>query len=184
MSSKEKVVQEIRSARTQQLKWLNQIKLMVSGLLHEKDALPVNQSDSAFGKWLFNDAMIFSTSHAKSVVDEMVELHTKCYDIYLKIYATLFTASKGGLMGMFGSKKAGANDLALAQSYYEQLVAVSDKLVNRLRAFESLMLATPETKFEELIIPEQAETDAHPAETGDSADIKHKIYFRGRLIEG
>jgi hypothetical protein len=185
MSSKENYIQGIRTARTQQLKWLNQIKLMVSGVSMEKDAIPVNQTDSAFSQWLYNDAMVFSTSNAKTIIDEMGDLHTRCYDIYLRIYGTLFGAQKGGLMGMFTHKKAGASDLMLAQNYYAELVTASDQLVNRLRAFESLMLATPESKFDELIIapspaPQMAAAEAAASDSG----AKQKIYFRGRLIEG
>jgi len=184
MSSKEKFIQHLRTARTQQLKWLNQIKLIVSGVTTEKDAIPVNQTDSAFSQWLYNEAMVFSTASAKTVVDDMVDLHTQCYDTYLKIYNTLFSSQKAGLMGMFGSKKASASELTLAQNYYGELVKISDQLINRLRSFESLMLATPEAKFAELII-ETPEAEANvPAEAAVAAGAKQKIYFRGRLIEG
>ncbi|MBD3800930.1 MAG: hypothetical protein IE886_05665 [Campylobacterales bacterium] len=45
MASKENYIQNIRNARTHQLKWINQIKLMVSGISQEKEAVPVNQSE-------------------------------------------------------------------------------------------------------------------------------------------
>jgi hypothetical protein len=183
MSSKEKFIQNIRTARTQQLKWLNQVKLMVSGVMHQKDAIPVNQTDSEFSRWLYNEAMIFSTSNAKGVVDEMVDLHTQCYDIYLNIYGILFGAEKGGFMGMFGSKKASRNDLMLAQNNYNQLVQLSDQLLGRIRAFESMMLATAETKFDEMIF-EQIDAPAATETEDTHSDSKQKIYFRGQLIEG
>jgi hypothetical protein len=181
MASKENYIQNIRNARTHQLKWINQIKLMVSGVSQEKEAVPVNQSDSDFSRWLYDDAMVFSTSNAKSVIDEMITLHTECYDIYLKIYATLFAGKSGGLMGVFGSKKASASDLKLAQNYYEELLNASDALLKRLRAFESVMLATPQTKFDELMVaPEPMTVAAEPAAPAP----KQKLYFRGQLIEG
>ncbi|WP_345969252.1 hypothetical protein WCX72_07735 [Sulfurimonas sp. HSL1-6] len=182
MASKENYIQNIRNARTHQLKWVNQIKLMVSGVSSEKDAVPVNQSDSDFSRWLYDDAMVFSTSNAKSVIDEMIELHTNCYDIYLKIYATLFAGKSGGLMGVFGSKKASASDLKLAQNYYEELLPASDSLLKRLRAFESVMLATPQTKFDELIVAPTPEAPAAPKP--ETTGTKQKLYFRGQLIEG
>lgn len=183
MSAKEKFIQNMRTARTQQLKWLNQVKLMVSGVMHEKDAIPVNQTDSEFSRWLYEEAMIFSTSNAKGVVDEMVDLHTKCYDIYLNIYGILFGSEKGGFMGMFGSKKASRNDLMLAQNNYNQLVTLSDQLLGRVRAFESMMMATAESKFDEMIFEKETEPVASVSEPAH-AEGKQKIYFRGQLIEG
>jgi len=185
MSSKEQFIQDIRTARTHQVKWINQIKLIVSGVLHEKDAVPVNQNDSDFSRWLYDEAMIFSTSNAKNVIDEMVDLHTKCYDVYLKIYGILFAGQKSGIMAMFGSRKAGSSDLKLAQNYYEELLTVSDQLLSRLRSFESQMLATPDAKFEELIIKSVPETPApSPEKEQSSTGPKQKMYFRGQLIEG
>jgi len=186
MASKNSFIQHIREARTEQIKWLNQIKLIVSGVMSAKEAVPVNQTECGFSRWLYGDAMIFSTSNAKTVIDEMAELHTQCYDVYLKIYATLFASQKGGLMAVFGSKKAGSSDLKLAQNYYEELITISDKLIARLRVFESQMLAMPEAKFDELIFTPEPETLPMPeiAAAKSSDALKHKIYFRGQLIEG
>lgn len=187
MAVKDTYIQDIRTARMQQLKWTNQIKLMVSGVLSQKDALPLNQSDCPFGKWLYEKAMIFTTVGSREIVDEMITLHTQCYDIYLDIHNILFTAEKGGFIGIFGSKKPSANAVKLAQNEYEKLVAVSDKLIDRIRVFESQMLATPETKFDTLIIvpePEAAATEDVAEKIAPIEKPKEKIYFRGRLIEG
>jgi len=184
MSSKEKYIQHIRTARTDQHKWINQIKLMVSGVTLDKDAVPVNQSDSDFSRWLFKEAMIFSTSNAKNIIDEMIELHTKCYDIYLKIYGTLFAGKTGGFMSVFGAKKASASDLKLAQNYYEELLPASDQLLSKLRSFESLMLATQEAKFDELLVEQVMADEASEHEASEHPAAKQKLYFRGQLIEG
>lgn len=82
---------------------------------------------------------------------------------------------------MFGSKKASASDLKLAQNSYEELLNASDALLKRLRAFESVMLATPQTKFDELMVASEPMTVA--AETAAPAP-EQKLYFRGELIEG
>ena len=183
MSAKEKYIHSIRTARTHQVKWANQIKLMVSGVTLEKETVPVDQTDSEFSKWLYGEAMIFSMSNAKNIIDEMVDLHGRCYDIYLKIYGTLFAGQKNGILGIFGTKKASLNDLKLAQNYYEDLMKVSDQLLSRLRSFESIMLAQPESKFDELVVAPPAEEAARLSEASDGTKPKQKIYFRGRVIE-
>lgn len=185
MSSKNKFINGMRQARTQQLKWLSHVKLIVSGVIDEKKAVPVNQAECGFSEWLYGDAMALTTANTTRVIDEMADLHTQCYDIYLKIYSTLFASQKGGLMGVFGGKRAGASDLKLAQNYYEELVGVSDKLIARLRVFESQLLAMPEQKFDELIFEPEPEAVPEVPTAIKSADaVKNKIYFRGRLIEG
>jgi len=183
MSSKEKYIHSVRTARTQQVKWANQVKLMVSGVSLEKDAIPLDQTESEFSKWLYGEAMIFATSNAKNVIDEMIELHGRCYDIYLKIYGTLFAGQKNGIMGIFGSKKASPNDLKLAQNYYEDMMKTSDQLLGRLRSFESIMLSLPETKFDEMIMTPSPEDLAQLSEAAAAAKPKQKLYFRGRVIE-
>jgi hypothetical protein len=183
MSSREKYIQAIRTARTHQVKWANQVKLLVSGVTVEKDAIPVEQTESEFGKWLYGEAMIFSTTSAKNVIEEMIETHAHCYDIYLKIYATLFSGQKNGIMAIFGSKKASANDLKLAQNYYEELLQASDQLLSRLRVFESVMLALPETKFDEMILTSAGDEFPQPLQAAAETEPKQKLYFRGQLIE-
>ena len=182
MSSKEKYISTTRTARTYQVKWVNQIKLMVSGVTIDKDTLSLDPTESDFGKWLYDEAMIFSTTSAKNVIEEMLDLHASCYDIYLKIYGTLFSGQKSGIMAMFGTKKASANDLKLAQNYYEELLKVSDHLLSRLRTFESIMLSLPETKYDELIMAPEIVEKVSPAESAETKQ-KHKLYFRGQLIE-
>lgn len=181
MTVKETFIQSTREARTHHVKWVNRIKLLVSGMQSETKSIPLDQTNSEFSRWLYREAMIFSTASASHIIDEMVELHSHCYDIYLRIYNTLLSPRKGGFIGVFGgSKHASHSDLMLAQHHYAELIAISDHLLARLRAFESHMLATAEAKFDELVI----ETPAETVESPKSDDIKNKIYFRGRLIEG
>ena len=153
MSTKEQFIVRLRRARAQHLKWLNYVKLMVTGISVDAAQLPVNQSESVFGSWLYEEAMVFSTSNSKNVLSEIDAYHTLCYGHFLKIYHTLNSAKSGGLLqNVFGSRKANDNELILAQKYYEELVAASDAMINRLRLFESQMLATAESKFDELVL--------------------------------
>lgn len=155
MSSKETFIVHLRKARTHHLKWLNQIKLLVSGIGMDKEAISINQSESLFGVWLYDEAVIFSSTVSKNVLQEIETLHTECFEHYLKIYHMLFNQKSGGLFGsLMGPKKPGASELMLARQFYEELVKASDALIGRLRVFESQLLATSEAKFEELVLNE------------------------------
>ncbi|MDX1295283.1 MAG: CZB domain-containing protein [Sulfurimonadaceae bacterium] len=160
MSTKEQFIIKLRKARTQHLKWVNQIKLLVSGFSVDKATIPVNQSESPFGAWLYEEAMVFATSNSKNVLNEIDTLHTSCFEHYFKIFHTLDgKGEKGLLSSILGSKKPSANELMLAQKFYEELVKTSDELINRLRLFESQLLATSETKFEELVLAPEVPVD-------------------------
>lgn len=151
-TTKDTFIVHLRKARAQHLKWLNHIKLMVSGIAVSKEAVALNQSESSFGIWLYDEAMVFGTSSSKNVLEEIAALHTECYEHYLKIYHTLFANRGGGFFKSVFGNKVGENDLLLAQQQYERLVRVSDALVNRLRLFESQMLATTASKFDEMVL--------------------------------
>ena len=161
-TTKDRFIVHLRKARSQHLKWLNHIKLMVSGISVSKEAIPLNQSESPFDIWLYDEAMVFGNSASKGVLGEIAALHTECYEQYIKIYHTLFAKRGGGfLQNVFGSK-AGESDMLLAQQYYEVLVERSDALIGRMRIFESQMLATTAAKFDEMVLSAE-----EPADTVD-----------------
>ncbi len=178
MSAKTEFVQHFRHARTQHIKWINQIKLMTSGI--NQAALPLNQTESEFGTWLFDKAMMLYSTSSKRMIDEITAIHTECYDHYLQIYHILH--KDGGLLqGLFGlGKKASSYELQLAQRYYQTLIERSDALISRLRQLESYLLAAPESEFESMLAP--AQTPYKPIQSPRSAP-KGVNYYRGQRIE-
>lgn len=181
MSTKEQFIGRLRKARTHHLKWLNQIRLLVSGITADKESIAVNQSESAFGVWFYDEAMAFGNSTSKNVLGEMDKLYGSCFDHYFKIYHTLFSNSSGGFMNaILGPKKPAAGELMMAQKFYEELVVSSDALMGKLRLFESQLLATGEDKFAELMVPETAEEA--PIEKPSSGSSVKRMY-RGQPID-
>ncbi len=181
MSMKEPFIIHLRLARARHLKWLNNVKLLVSGLSVDGAQLPPNQSESEFGIWFYEEAMAFSISGSRGVLAELDELHTRCYHHFLQIHHLFAGTRRGGLLQtLFGTKRAGESELILAQKYYEELVEVSDALLGRLRVFESQMMATPESKFDELMLNAEA-----PAEHLDIATSAPKVQrmYRGQPVD-
>lgn len=184
MTTKETFIIRLRKARTQHLKWVNQIKLLVSGIAVDKSSIPVNPSESPFGIWLYDEAMAFATSNSKNVLKEIDLLHAECFEHYFKIYHTLVSKNSGGFLGgLLGSKKPSASELMLAQKFYAELVESSDALINRMRVFESQMLATCEAKFDELVLaPEEAVDPVRlRAETQPKGNVQRM--YRGQPVE-
>jgi len=180
MSKKEEYLELIRQARIEQKKWINKVRLVVSGLEKDKATVALNPSESPFGEWLYSKAMGYSIANSKLVLTDMETLFDACYQEYHKIYALLFEGTNGNLISsLFGGAKASASDYKIAEQHYEDLLNISDKLLNKLRLFETQLLATGAEKFdkvlsnEEVIVQEEVKTPKQ----------KEQRYYRGSLIE-
>ena len=71
MNAKEQNIQRLYKARTTHLKWVNSLKLLVSGFDIDKKTLTPLLQDSEFGKWFYNEAMQFSQFNSKNVLEEL-----------------------------------------------------------------------------------------------------------------
>ncbi len=177
MSAKNYVIEQFRQARTEHIKWLNRIKLLVSGFSQEN--LDIDQSSSMFGKWLFNDALILSSTNCKRTIDEIIQKHTECFDYFLTIYHLQHRPKANFLGNLFAVKqRQDAREEALIQRYYEELVTASDRLVVKLRFLETQLLAMSETDFETLEIStiQEKSVSLHKVSGAPS-------YYRGQRID-
>lgn len=184
MSSKENFISQLNTARYEHKKWLNNIKVLVSGMQMDKESIPLNEMDSPFGMWLYRDAMLLSTHSSKAVLEEISTLYSQCYEAYHKIYALVFRGKSEGFFGLFANNKLTHSDLLLAQRYYEELVVVSDNLLKRLRLFESQVHAAGSEKFDHLYPHEEVATAQQKVpEEAVAVPQKGQRYYRGSLIE-
>ncbi|MBN2815245.1 MAG: hypothetical protein JXQ67_01075 [Campylobacterales bacterium] len=183
MSLKDEYLAQAREARVEHKKWVNQIRLIVSGLENDKDKIVLNASDSPFGTWLYSKAMAYNISNSALVLSEIEHLFDECYNEYHKIYALLFKAQGGGIIGsIFGSTKASSSDYKIASQCYESLLEKSDKLLGKLRIFENQLNATNSEKFENALSNEGGESLQIEVKQ-ESNKPKEQRYYRGSLIE-
>ena len=182
MSKKETYITKLRQSRTDHLRWINQIKLLVSGIDVDVKTIAINESESTFGKWLYSCGMIFSTQNIKNSVYDIEHYFKACFEDYLKIYATLVQGhSSGFLSNLFSNSKPSQSDLILAQQHYQTLVQTSDKMLSSLRLFESQLLAMGEKKFDELILHD---TSAISLSQEEPESVEKKVFrYRGQVIE-
>ncbi|DAB30981.1 MAG TPA: hypothetical protein CFH84_01055 [Sulfurimonas sp. UBA12504] len=179
MSLKDDYLSQVRQARTDHKKWVNQIRVIVSGLQNDKNIIALNPSEDSFGMWLYSKAMAYSISNSKLVLNDMESLFDACYNQYHKIYAVLFKEESGSIFSsLFGSKKASISDYKLANQYYEILLEKSDQLLNKLRIFENQLTATNFEKFESVLSSEQ-----NSVKEEITPKKKEQRYYRGSLIE-
>jgi hypothetical protein len=176
MTDKDKYIAGLRKARIEHTKWLNKVKLIVSGFETKSESVVLNPSDTQFGIWLETQAILFSTINSKSTLEEIELLHHECYTIYHKIYNLIFNTQSGLLSSLFGTNKPSSSDFIVAESYYEELVSKSDELINKMRIYENQVQANSTEKFDGIYEEIQIETK----ET--STPLKGQRYYRGSLI--
>jgi hydroxylamine reductase (hybrid-cluster protein) len=146
MTSKEQNIHRLYKARTAHLKWVNTLRLLVSGFDVDKKTLTPILQDSEFGKWFYDEAMQFSQFNSKIVLDEIEIILESMYNIYTNIYAIYFT-QRGSIKKILGLKSnANKYEIELSARYYEDIVKLSDQFKSRFKVFESQLLALGDAK--------------------------------------
>lgn len=180
MTNKEKSIHNLHQARTAHIRWVNAIKLLISGIDVSADSIAISPTDSPFGQWFYDEAMLFSLGTSRMVLEEMEMILLALHDKYMKIYPIYFGNKKKGLLGgLIGSKtKASEHEIELSQHFYEEIITLSDKLKHKLRIFESQLVSLNDDKFSFMdTIYEEVSLPAK--ETADIAPQNEEAYYYG-----
>lgn len=152
---KEKVIEQLRAAKSAHIKWVQKAKLLISGIEVEKDAIPVNSTECQFGKWFYSDAQSLSalSNNPMECMASIEQLHFELHDVYMNIFAIYFSKPDEGFFSkIFGRKKKVTDDEAkLAQEYYSKLEDISKMLLDDINRLERRILAVSDEKIKELI---------------------------------
>lgn len=149
---KEQTIHKLHKARTAHIRSLNSVKLLVSGLQLQENQFQLGQTETAFGKWFHQEAMLFSNSNSRIHLEAMEKILLQLHDHFTTIYQVYFGTPTSGVMGFFGKKhKPSDAEKELAKRLYDEMVGFSDQLKQKLRVFESQLNSMPEEKFAELI---------------------------------
>lgn len=151
MTNKEKCIHNLQQARTSHIRWLNSIKLLISGVEMDEQSMKPLPTESRFGQWFYDEAMHFSQPICQMSLEEIDTLLSAIYDEYTKIYLIYFGEGKGGFKSMFGLKhKVNRHEAELSGRYYEEVLKYSDQLKKKLRVFESQLMSLSDDKFDAL----------------------------------
>ncbi len=166
---KEQTIHNLHKARTAHVRTLNSVKLLVSGLNVDESQFKLGQTETAFGKWFHEEAMLFSTGNSRIHLEAMEATLLQLHDHFTKIYQIYF-ANSSGIMGMFGKKnKPSDAEKELAKRLYDEMIVFSDELKQKLRVFESQLSSMPEEKFAQLAYTPEEEPSAEPKIEDDGA---------------
>jgi hypothetical protein len=150
MTNKEKSIHNLHQARTAHIRWVNAIKLLVSGIDITAESIALSPTDSLFGKWYYDEAMLFSMGTSRMVLEEIEVLLLSLHDKYMKIYPIYYGQKKKNFIsGLLGAKsKASEHEIELSLRYYEEIITLSDKLKHKLRILESQFMSLADEKFD------------------------------------
>jgi len=152
MTNKEKFIHNMHQARTSHIRWVNAIKLLVSGIDVDEKQITLDATHSAFGLWYYNEAMLFSLGTSQLVLEEIEIFLTELHDRYTKIYPIYYSNRKRSILSGFlgGRTRPSTPEIELSQRYYDEILLVSDNLKHKLRIFETQLMSMSEEKFDKL----------------------------------
>lgn len=165
MKAKELYIKQVQKARAEHVKWVNNIKLLVSGVNIEEKMIALNPVESSFGKWYYEKGILLSFGHAQMVLFDMEKLFLSIHDAYMKIYPIYYEKNKSLIGSLFGRhNNVSAHEAILAKQYYEDIVSISDNLKNKINLLEKILHATSEERFEELVSLENEDASKNALE--------------------
>ncbi|MDD5360016.1 MAG: hypothetical protein PHI02_07085 [Sulfurovaceae bacterium] len=152
MKTKELYIKYTQQARAEHVKWVNNIKLLISGVNLDEKVIALNPVESSFGKWYYEKAILLSFSNSQMVLFDIEKLFLSIHDVYIKIYPIYYEKNKSIIGSIFGKRaNVSAHETILAEQYYEEIVLISDKLKNKINLLEKILHATSDERFEEFV---------------------------------
>jgi hypothetical protein len=184
MSAKEKIIHHLHEARIAHIRWVNSIKLLVSGIDIPESDIELSPTDSLFGKWYYTEAQLFADTNARMVLEEIESLFLSAHDKYMKLYTIYYANKKKGMFSaLLGSKKSITSvEAEFSQQRYEEIVLLSDKLKQKLRIFETQLMSMNDEKFEQ--IARFSERDAIPSPQEREQESENGAYYFGTRGRG
>lgn len=179
MTNKEKTLYRLNSARTAHVRWMNSIKLLISGISVDTESIELTPTESQFGQWYYNEAVLFLQNKPRMVLEDIELILIALHDKYMKIYP-IYTKKKKFLDNLLGSKsRVNDHETELSHRYYEELVVLSDKLKQKLRILENQLISLDESHFSVLSVILD-ESQKHTADrTFMMEENQEKAYFYG-----
>ncbi len=148
---KERYVRNMQQARTSIVRQLHTLKLLVSGLDIDKSHFTPKLTETAFGKWFYSEALLFSSETSrnclKDIEKSLLEFHTHFTEIY-----TLYYGRRTCLLLMLLriKRRPSAAEKAAAQQLYEKIIPLSDRLKQQVNRLAVILEKMPTEAFCEL----------------------------------
>ena len=147
MSKKQENIQKLYKARTDHLKWINDIKFLITGVYSNIPLPNPVLHESEVGKWFYSDALQFSQFNSRLVLDEIENILEGMYEVYSDIYTIFSNQKENKLKSLFGVRKGLSNyESKQVSHYYDEIIVLSDRFKNKLKILESQVMALDDEK--------------------------------------
>jgi hypothetical protein len=134
-------IQQLRAARASHKAWVARAEALVNGLPLDKNQVPVEPTECAFGQWLYGAGRRLKDF---SVFAQIEASHSALHRVYAEIFKLLFDEPKG-IGKLFGqSKKATKAKHLEAEMLLPRLRMHYDEIMRLLNTLENDYLAMKE----------------------------------------
>ena len=148
--NKSETVEHLHSAKKAHVKWVQRAKALIEGLPIEKDAIPVDCTECKFGQWFYGDGQNLNAIPGMDCLHEIETLHFNLHDMYMKIFKVYFgEMNRSFFSKLFNmKKKVSESDKEIAREYYNQLLDISNQLLEVIDKLERRLHAMTAEAFE------------------------------------
>ncbi|MDD4855354.1 MAG: CZB domain-containing protein [Sulfuricurvum sp.] len=147
--NKEETLTHLRNAKKAHIAWVERAHALIEGLPIAKEQVPVGCTECKFGLWFYGDGQALGMIPNMDCLKEIERLHFELHDVYMKIFKIYFSDEDRSLFSkFFGTrKKVTSLNQEIAKDYYNQLKAISEKLIETIERLERRVYALQEGKF-------------------------------------
>ena len=144
--NKQNALEKLRKAKGAHIKWRSYAQALVAGVSISDDKIPVEHTSCAFGQWYHGEGKR-ELGHL-AAYEGIYTPHEMLHEIYKRIFEVIHSDSTGGgLKSLFSSKAARESQkLELARQYMEEMVGVSETLLQALDILEQEIRDIPEAE--------------------------------------
>ncbi len=144
--TKTEAIEQVRKAKLGHKKWVSYAKAMHMGIAVDKDAIPMMETDCAFGKWYYGPGQIFSDLDSYQAIEAP---HALLHQTYMKLFKARRQPLKSGF---FVSKSKAKNEKQNnLDGIMNQLMQVSQILLDNFKEFEDDIKNMNDIEFSRLI---------------------------------
>jgi hypothetical protein len=149
---KQKVLDNIRAARLGHVKWLDRVRVLVSGGEISENEIPLEATSCDFGHWFYSDGQVLLAIFSAASVKKLEAKHKELHQSYMKIFKIYFdTSSQSFLAKLFNKRKEiTERDKVDAHEELAYLEGISEELIAYLNIFEKNLNNIEEKDFEKL----------------------------------
>ncbi len=147
--SKEETLTQLRNAKKAHVKWVQRARALTEGLPVEKEAIPMDSTECAFGQWFYGEGQKIGIMPGMDCFKEIERKHSELHEVYLKIFKIYFgDVNRSFFSKLFNlKKKISESEHDIAVEFFAHLKKISEELLGHIEKLERRISAMAEADF-------------------------------------